>query len=249
MSYALLSPGANYGLVIAGGDIGGSKTFGSVENFPRNNLCNIPDLPEPGRQSHTLSILKPEGGSTLLVCGGKGQMGSGQPAVNADTCLSWQKGESNWSTYATLDPPRVGHSAVSFGDRLLLVEGKESPKTGVELPSGREFSLNFAVEEACLIPQTDSFIVTGGIVGGQTYVEKYSSTGEFIEDLPSLKIGRRVHACGTFEDGDGRAVLLITGGYGPYGQPNPNGLSSTELLRSDSDGKWTSWATGEQQSK
>ena len=196
-------------MIVAGYSAGG-ETIGSVENFPRSNLCHIPDLPEPGRGRHTLSILKPKGGSaseTLVVCGGKG----GHEGASADTCLSWQKGEGSWSPYAALDPPRVGHSAVSFGDQLLLVGGEESPRTGVELPSGREFSLFYDVKDACLIPLTDGFVVTGGVHGGWNYVEKYSSKGEFVEDLPSFEIGRRDHACGTFEDGNGRAVLLITG--------------------------------------
>ena len=105
----------------------------------------------------------------------------------------------------------------------------------VELPSGREFSLSYDVQNACLIPQSDGFIVTGGIVGGWNYVEKYSSKGDFVEDLPSFETGRRDHACGTFEDGEGRTVLLITGGYGFESR---NGLSSTEMLWPDSDSYW-----------
>lgn len=237
-----MSSEPNYGLVIAGGLVPSKETTSnkiatsSIENFPGSNLCSIPDLPT-GRAFLTLSMLKPKAGPpTLVVCGGEG---------HGDSCLSWQKGARNWSSYATLDPPRVDHNAVSFGDRLLLVGGSESPKTGVELPSGRELSLSYNVKEACLISLTDGFIVTGGIAtgtGSWSLVQKYSSTGEFIELLPSFTIGRRRHACGTFEDEAGRAVLLITGGYG---FENRNGLNSTELLRSDSDGKWTSWTAGE----
>jgi len=223
----------NYGLVIAAGYLAGVQTIGSVETFPRNNLCNIPDLPwGSGRGGPTLSLLQTKDGSpqTLVLCGGKESTGA-----SADTCLSWQKGESSWTPFATLDPPRVGHSAVSFGDQLLLIGGDDSPRTGVELPSGREFSLSYDVQNACLIPQSDGFIVTGGIVGGWNYVEKYSSKGEFVEDLPSFETGRRDHACGTFEDGEGRTVLLITGGYGFESR---NGLSSTEMLWPDSDSYW-----------
>jgi len=229
----------NYGLVIAAGYAAGVETIGSVEKFPRNNICNIPDLPGAGRGRPTLSLLQTKDSSpqTLVICGGKAASGA-----SAEFCLSWQKGESAWTPgFATLDPLRVGHSAVSFGDQLLLVGGEESPRTGVELPSGREFELSYDVKNACLIPQSDGFIVTGGVVGGWNYVEKYSSDGEFVEDLPSFEIGRRDHACGAFEDGEGRAVLLITGGYG---FENRNGLSSTEMLWPDSDGYWTSWATG-----
>jgi len=149
--------------------------------------------------------------------------------------MRWQKGEGAWTPWINLDPPRNGHSAVSFGDQLLLIGGEESPRTGIELPSRREFELPYDVKNACLIPQSDGFIVTGGVVGGWNYVEKYSSNGEFVEDLPSFEIGRRDHACGAFEDGEGRAVLLITGGYG---FENRNGLSSTEMLWPDSDSYW-----------
>ena len=203
-----------------------------MEKFPRNNICNIPDLPGAGRGRPTLSLLQTEDSSnqTLVICGGKGASGA-----SAIFCMRWQKGEGSWTPWITLDPPRNGHSAVSFGDRLLLVGGEESPRTGVELPSGREFALSYDVKNACLIPQSDGFIVTGGVVGGWNYVEKYSSNGEFVEDLPSFEIGRRDHACGAFEDGEGRAVLLITGGYG---FENRDGLSSTEMLWPDSDSYW-----------
>ena len=167
---------------------------------------------------------------------------SGADVDSSNSCLSWKSGDKSWTNFATLDPRRFGHSAVSFQDRVLLLGGDESPFTGVELPSGREFFLPYAVgRDACLIPQTDGFIVTGGTSGVWDYVEKYSSTGEFVENLPYLVIGRRAHACGTFEDGDGRAVLLVTGGIS---SGNKEVLSSTEMLWPDSDGLWTSWTAG-----
>ena len=174
-----------------------------MESFPfiSDGLCNIPDLPD-ARGRHTISLL--ESTQTLVVCGGP---------MHWDSCISWKQGQTTWSSFATLDPVRVDHSAVSFGDRLLLIGGTgESGETGVELPTGRIFPMHQPVSYACLIPQTEGFIVTGGLHLDGTVVDAYSSTGDFVSSLPSFVEGRRGHGCGSFVDGDGANVLLIAGG-------------------------------------
>ena len=91
----------------------------------------------------------------------------------------------------------------------------------------------------------DSVIVTGGLDTMQT-VSRYGTTG-FVEDLPSLVVGRRYHGCGSYlRDSDGSQVrnydlsvhsdfspqvLLVAGGYNGY-----NYLSSTEVLTTSSSG-------------
>merc|ERR1711971_453953 len=88
-----------------------------------------------------------------------------------------------------------------------------------ELPSGRVFNFNTQVTWACLIPDGDTFILAGVTNFSTTtnnpfgVVEKYSSTGEFIEQLPLLT--PRVpsipsyYACGTFEDGQGDKAYMV----------------------------------------
>ena len=119
-------------------------------------------------------------------------------------------------------------------DGLFLLGGTESPETTVLLPSGEEFSSAWHVEDACVISLNGGFIITGGVVGEWNSVVLW---GDSVSMLPSLKTGRRAHACGYFEVGDGNWVFLVTGGYG---FENRDGLSSTEMLGPDSwqKGSW-----------
>ena len=228
-----------HGVILVGGYGSEGETLGSVENYPSSNLCNIPDLPGSGRGKHTLSIWEPKGNphKNLVVCGGVDASGS-----NTDTCVRWWSGLTSWQSFTSLRFSRVRHSAVSFGRTFLLLGGEASPRTGVEFgidTHGRKFELNRPVLGACVISQTDTFIVTGGETGGWNFVEKYSSDGEFLESLPSFEHGRRDHACGSFEDEDGRTVLLVTGGYGVK---EKDSIRSTELLWPDTN----DWVTGNQ---
>ena len=61
--------------------------------------------------------------------------------------------------------------------------------------------------DACVIDDqdTDTFITTGGSYSPQT-VSRYDQLG-FLEDLPSLNVGRKNHACGTYLMENGTQVL------------------------------------------
>ena len=107
---------------------------------------------------------------------------------------------------------------------------------------------------ACSISLVDSVIITGG---GYTrnIVSRYSRDG-WVEDLPSLKVGRSSHGCSQYLSGGEQVrltisiwryrrhawilictmyispqVLLVTGGYGD----GSSRLDSTEFLRPGSD--------------
>ena len=83
------TPEPELGVIIVGGYARGGQSLASVETFPENNLCDIPDLPSDGRRRHTLSLLEPEDNSaqTLVVCGGDD---------TSDSCLSWRSGETSY---------------------------------------------------------------------------------------------------------------------------------------------------------
>ena len=199
------------GIVILAGQ-NHDELLNSVETFPRTS-CNIPDTPFP-IANHTLSVLTPEDGSstTLVACSGSLEK----------ECWSWQKGDDKWQLYASLDLNRYTARAISFGDRFLLIGagGITIPPlwdTGVELPSGRTFDLeNLAILRSfCLIPSGDTFILAGAHDGSTTLgpglVERYSSSGEFIEYLPSLSNAYVDLGCGSFKEDQGNTALLMVG--------------------------------------
>jgi len=85
--------------------------------------------------------------------------------------------------------------------------------------------------DACLITDqdTDTFITTGGSYSPQT-VTRYDHLG-FLEDLPSLNVGRKNHGCGAYLMENGTQALLVTGGYDIY----TVGLSNTEIASTGSE--------------
>ncbi len=60
---------------------------------------------------------------------------------------------------------------------------------------------------ACSISLTDSVIITGGYET-QNIVSRYSKDG-WVEDLPSLKVGRRSHGCSQYLSGGEQVRLTI----------------------------------------
>ena len=73
------------------------------------------------------------------------------------------------------------------------------------------FSLNYDYSKACLISQSDSFLLVGSESGlERRRIERYSSEGNFIETLPHSETDSLDTACGSFEDSEGQTVLLIT---------------------------------------
>ena len=81
------------GQILAGGY--DNNIISSVELFPPNPLCNIPDLPGPRRGS-SLSLLS---GGRLVLCGGR--TGSGQHKM-FDSCISWVTGNTSWTPFYTM---------------------------------------------------------------------------------------------------------------------------------------------------
>ena len=61
--------------------------------------------------------------------------------------------------------------------------------------------------KACLIDESDSFLLTGGTLSSKR-TSRYSRDS-WLEDLDDLNIGRRDHACGWFTDTNGRRVRYI----------------------------------------
>jgi len=239
------------GLVIHGGRFVDGVFTLSSSTFP-NRSCEIPATLGAPFRGHSLSVLTSDDGSTttLVSCAGE---------FVRDECWSWQKGDDAWQLFAKLDQDRFGQMPYAHGDRLLLIGGNAynrngtvtvmDDSTGIELPSGRVFNLNNWAHYSCLIPDEDTFILAGAthLSIGQNLppifglVEKYSSTGEFIEYLPSLTPSdhNSVHyyACGTFEYGQGNKAYMVMSGWRTGG---PEYEGATEVLFQHAD----AWVPG-----
>merc|ERR1711962_732337 len=97
------------GLMITGGMF--TKT--NVEVFAANTTCTIPPFPRPGRQSHSLSVIK----DTLVACGG-------YDTKNRKSCISWKRGQDGWEDFHTLSQERDDHAAVVVdGEEDIIVLG------------------------------------------------------------------------------------------------------------------------------
>ena len=68
-------------------------------------------------------------------------------------------------------------------------------------------------------------------------VSRYSPAG-YLGDLPRLNRGRSDHGCAGYEDGEGRLVLLVAGGWG-WDEIEDNYLSSTETFTVGVSGSWS----------
>ena len=65
----------------------------------------------------------------------------------------------------------------------------------------------FYYRQACSISLTDAVIITGGVYT-KNIVSRYSKDG-WVEDLPSLKVGRNSHGCSQFSSGGEQVRLTI----------------------------------------
>ena len=61
---------------------------------------------------------------------------------------------------------------------------------------------------ACSIDDkiTNTVVITGGDGEIKRIVSRYSSRG-YVEDLPSLNVGRYEHGCGSYMNEDGKQVI------------------------------------------
>ena len=66
----------------------------------------------------------------------------------------------------------------------------------------------FYHRDACSISLTDAVIITGGRET-LNIVSRYSKDG-WVEDLPSLKVGRRSHGCSQYLSGGDQVRLTMT---------------------------------------
>jgi len=188
-------------------------------------FCSLPSLPYPVFQ-HTMD--------GLHVCGGL-------PEDDAIGDAYWQClifSAGNWTTYSSLIGTRAGHSSWQTEEGIFLIGGMDfsgeySRMDSEYVPNLGDqgepsFSLKYPVLFSCGIPDisSNSIIITGGYNNQQysNQVTRYDEEG-FVEDLPSLLVGRSNHGCGSFIRSDGNMVLLVSGGDGM-----DNALSSTEML-------------------
>lgn len=226
-----LEGNAGKGIILSGGYNGEvdyeDEVFSGLEVdvevfVPSTGLtCSLPSLPD-GRQSHTMD--------GLYICGG-----SMYPSI--ENCIHFSSGE--WYISHSLAETRSGHSSWQTDQGIFLMGGFEGytseflPTTGEQ--GGQSFPMEHETRYTCAIQLSDSVIMTGGgyTEEGMNMVARYGIDG-FMEDLPSLVVGRKEHGCGSYLREDGTQVLLVAGGM----DLKYNLFSSTEVLTSESTA-WT----------
>jgi len=205
------------GLIITGGQ----EAETSIETFPANCM-NIPPFPAPGRFGHTLSVV--ENGRQLVVCGG---------GSTETSCISWIRGQDEWTHYATLSQERILHAAVSIKERIFILGGVDnSMKTGeIVGDGGRELTLQNSGWATCALVWEDGFLTIGGYGNSVWHgkVDRYDSEGKYKDSLPDLATPRSGHGCTSFIT-NGEQALLVAGGWDGSAR-----LASTEIY---SNGVW-----------
>merc|ERR1711988_1805783 len=121
------------------------------------------------------------------------------------------------------------------GGEVMLLGGDDSEQTTEVISSNFKstkpsWDLKYKTDEACGVEVDDTFIITGGVdISAPDWtlnsVVRYNSQG-VSEVLPSLTVRRSDHACASYLNGDGKRVVLVSGGTN-YGVPR---LDSTELM-------------------
>jgi len=182
--------------------------------------CTLPSLPD-ARYHHTMS--------GLTVCGGHATH------LTETTCLTFSSG--GWGIRNTLVDMRTSHCSWETDEGLLLMGGYISPNTSeIATTSSTQaepsFTMHAMTAESCSIADltSESGIITGGYHGHPYYlsnkVTRYDKLG-FLENLPSLLIGRTMHGCGAYlREEDGTQVLLVAGGAAT----THDIIDSTEIL-------------------
>ena len=152
---------------------------------------------------------------------------------------------------------RYHHSSMVVGEKILLMGGSGSRSTTELVPlNGGEsvpgVSLQPGRDRHCGIPVAETTVILTGGYSTLSLVTEMSGLGEEEEvvtrELPSLITGRYKHACGSYEEGGRKVILvccghsiltlslqiiLVTGGWGG------TLLSSTEVLDySQGGGAW-----------
>merc|ERR1711892_133839 len=136
-----------------------------------------------------------------------------------------------------LEEGRADHTSWQREQDILLMGGYVPYTSEIVHMGGEQGEASFAMEydskESCSMADmsSDSVFITGGYYT-MDRVSRYDSMG-FVEDLPSLIVGRYGHGCGSCMREDKTQVLIVAGGW----DHNIN-LSSTEVLTSVSP-SWT----------
>jgi len=216
----LRSSGSKEGILISGGLIGYPRILKSVELFNINTKksCILPELPLP-RFAHTIE--------DKVICGGYG----GEIHKTAfSNCLTLTD-SGTWKVSHTLKVARHRHSSWKSEKGIILMGGYRNLKTTELLkPDGKSnfaFDLQHSAYGSCAIAfESNSVIVTGGII--QKSVTKYTmnSVRTTWKDLPDLMNDRAWHACGKYVDRNNNDVLLVTGGR----MTKYDLLATTEIL-------------------
>jgi hypothetical protein len=239
------------GVIITGGATArarrGDPVTRSIETLPTETTFTIPPFPAPGRTFHTLSVV--ENGRQLVACGG----------IEADTrrsCISWRRGQDEWTHYATLSQERYNHAEVSINNKIILVGGKSRRSDIIRSgeivnEGGSLFTLRNDGMATCAVPHwaLSGFFTIGGAGkrGPHGKVDRYDSEGKYLDSLPDLATPRYNHACTSLISNGERVkistscpiilflyfkqVLLVAGGS----DNNNDELASTEIF---SNGRW-----------
>ena len=150
--------------------------------------CSLPHFTD-ARGTHSQ-----DGG---LTCGG----GYPSPVKN---CVKWNPVSGTWNQSHTLKETRVGHVSWATPSGVYLIGGDKNQLTSekVKMDGSVEqgFSLKYAANYACAIPNSDNeVIITGGNPTMKT-VSVYSEAG-LQRDLANLNKGRHLHACTSYVNG------------------------------------------------
>jgi len=219
--------------ILLSGGVDSNDYLTSVEVFSPSTgkSCSLPSLPD-WRTSHTMN--------SLLVCGG-------YYWDTTTTCLTFSSGK--WMTSHSLVEERDDHTSWQTEEGVVVLMGgndkggdgsqTDSPTTSELVQMGGEqgepsFPMQYKTVLACSMADLTSptVIITGGRDTMDT-VSRYGTLG-FIEDLPSLVVGRFGHGCGSYlRDSDGTQVFLVAGGYDGT-SVSSSMISSTEVLTTTS---------------
>merc|ERR1711892_347638 len=208
------------GLLLSGGD--GAETSVEIYSPFTGQSCSLPSLPDQ-RYRHTMD--------STLICGG-------YDSDTSTTCLTFSSGK--WITSHSLVEKRIAHTSWQTEEGVVLMGGDGGPYSSeIVKMDGEEgepsFPLQYNTEYTCSLTDLTSptVILTGGYYKMQK-VTRYGTMG-FVENLPSLVVGRYGHGCGSYlRDADATQVFLVAGGV----DSSDNPLSSTEVLTTS----FTTWS-------
>ena len=138
----------------------------------------------------------------LLLCGGYVDRSS----AKSNTCEKFNEVTGSWDFDRNLTYQRIYHSFWNGPEGILLIGGQDSTSrktTELLTESGsiERFVLKHDGEQACLIDEGNSFLLTGGSRYASNVAVRYNKDG-WMEDLNSMNTIRRGHACLQYTDSE-----------------------------------------------